>query len=125
MKTIEDMTLHGSQMMASQIRKAIEQKTGRFSNEDANWILDRVALLPSLKEWEKVEKCKFFIGKLIPEGDVICNFSNCIKCDNGIIRTPLQFEDMDWSELLRCAQYWSNFKLVTKSGEKIVRKEGK
>jgi len=30
----------GSALMASQIRKAIEQGIGRFSNEDANWILD-------------------------------------------------------------------------------------
>ncbi len=105
MKTIEDMTLHGSQMMASQIRKAIEQKAGRFSNEDANWILDQFANIPSLPDWEKVIDCHDL---------KVCTYKS---------RTPLEFGDMDWSELLRCAQYWSNFKLVTKTGEKIMRRE--
>ena len=31
----------GSELMASQIRKSIETSEGRFSNKDANWILDQ------------------------------------------------------------------------------------
>ena len=68
-----------------------------------------ISLLPSLTDWETVE-------------------DNCHHvhldnetCDCGITTTPLQFEDVDWSELLRCAQYWSNFKLVTKAGARRWR----
>jgi hypothetical protein len=37
-----DLINHGSSMMAAQIRKAIEGG-GRFSDDNANWILDKVA----------------------------------------------------------------------------------
>jgi len=38
----EELLNAGASLMAKQIRIAIEEKSGRFSNEDANWILDRL-----------------------------------------------------------------------------------
>lgn len=41
-KQIEEFEQNiGSELMASQIRKSIETGEGRFSNKDANWILDQ------------------------------------------------------------------------------------
>lgn len=40
----------GAALMAKQIRKAIEQKAGRFSDDNANWILDEVERLRSESE---------------------------------------------------------------------------
>lgn len=110
----------------------------KFSFCQPNDLADQIlALLPSLKRWVKVEECPFckntipFVHKdQSPE---------CICKDTQEIRTPLQWEDVDWDRLLNVAYKVANYKwpkeepydyidelklaLKTKSGHKIEREK--
>jgi hypothetical protein len=56
-----------------------------------------LALLPSLDGWEKVEKCKHTSHYV--DGMRLRN-NKCPECNGKEIVTPLQFDDVDWDNLL-------------------------
>lgn len=110
---------YGASMMASQIRKSIEQETGRFSNEDANWILDRISHTPvSLNlEWEMVKDCHALHHRSADATDTICHICN----GSGKIYYPIKFENLDWNEIFKLLYIFvPNFLLqakIVKKGE--------
>ncbi len=73
-------------------------------------------------EWEKVEEKTIPCPVYHDQADIHCDECDGTGKITGQIHSPLEFRDVDWSELLRdfiaC-----KVKLITKTGEKIVRKE--
>ena len=77
-------------------------------------VLAMKALLPSL-DFEKVGRCDYV-------NDFVPPHTACPKCHGTLqIRSPLEFDDMDWNALLKDLDK-SGYILTTKSGERIVRR---
>lgn len=133
----EKWTNHGSEMMASQIRKAIVAGIGRFLNEDANWILDRIVDIQEkgrqlLSYWQeralKVEGVneEMFEGLRVKRECMFCFAGlKCTVCGGtGKLYRPLTMEEksMVIDEVTRyfCSDEFDGFRLST--GVEVVRK---
>ncbi len=95
------------------------------------------ALLPSLEGWVKVEKCEHYHKGC--NGTFLSGGNCAADCHGtGQICSPLQFEDVDWNEVLdtlitlrvrggfddnSIGARWIDDALTTKSGEVIRREE--
>ena len=87
----------GAVLMAEQIRKSIEEGIGRFSNEDANWILDRLDISRVMVE-EKCacEWCHTTIGRKISP-HCACLTPDC----TGKILRPATWEEIKKGGILK------------------------